>query len=414
MNSNKPRYDILFEDRPMNDGDFINHTFINRQNELLIAETLFSPEKPRNRIYAIHGFSRVGKSHIAMYLMEKFKKEHDMFYFYVNANTKGTAYDILVYLYDILRRDIETMEPVLNSEEYEFLKEYLNEIDKIFYGFADKVALKRTSENKKKLSGSFRGRFPFLAISSGVNNENKNAREESIELNKVNADKLRDILCRSFELLSYITKKKILILIDDLDLLEEIEEGEKQRDLLYNYIKFIANVDNVSVFITTRSQYYIERDKEMVDFLELNFLKENDVKDIYEKRIELYHNNIPIFENDALDMLIKGFRGIIGSFLYECFRLMKLYIVENMKATNNKIDIDLLKNYFKTEVEKFKMNPETESILKKITEQTKENQTEISLPGLTQSHGFIYRVLIPKGYKQTSYEILPVWFQAMR
>ncbi|MBF0452964.1 MAG: AAA family ATPase [Candidatus Magnetomorum sp.] len=413
-----PRYDIVFEHRPIHQENFISDTFINRDEDIQKADLLFDPQNQKDMVYVIHGESRIGKSHLAIYLMEQFYKKYNMIYFYINANTRGYASDILKTLLDQLADHVHSLKPEQYQNEHEFLKTYLNDLGNVFYGVPGKIAFKKSREFQQKLSPSFKARFPFLDVQLGENQDRKKQNELSVEFTKISDFKFRDILSRCFELLSFITGQPLLLLVDDLDLLEEIDEGEKQRDILSNHLKYYATIKKVTVFSTIRTQYFTERQKELHDFIKVSRLSNRDLKAIYQKRIDAYHKSIPIFSDDILSRLINGFNGYVGIFLYECYLIMRTHLI---KIHNNQVvEEQLLKAYFKKELDSFASNPETKPVFDQILTGIKSDHTEIDIANLMPSQGFIYRVLIPKGYKHNkddakkTYDVLPIWVQAIR
>jgi len=407
-----PRYDTVFEHRPLIKGNFITDTFVNRDQDLEIANLLFDPTNKKDMVYVIHGESRIGKSHLAIYLMKQFETSHQMIYFYVNANTRGNASDILKNMLGQISDYVDSMTPSDHHNETEFLKSYLMDINNIFYGIPEKIDLKRSSEKRNKLSPAFKGKFPFGDLQFGGEQDKKIQDQVSVELTKVDSDKLKNILSQCFKLLHYITNQNILLLVDDLDLLEEIETGEKQRDILSNHLKYFSTIDHVSVFSTSRTHYFIERQKELHNFLQVSRMSTMDLKTIYEKRIHCYLKGFSIFTEDVLLRLTNGFIGYAGIFLYECYLIMRNHLTKIHK--NQQVDMTMLTEHFNKELTAFDLNPETRPVYKQIVSVVKSNQTEIAVDELTPSQGFVYRMLIPKGYKQNSYEILPVWVQAIK
>jgi len=407
-----PGYNTVFEHRPLTKGNFITKTFVNREIDIETAQLFFNPRNQIDMVYVIHGESRIGKSHLAIYLMSAFKKEHQMIYFYVNANTRGYALDILKDLFDQVSDYVASLSASDHQKEFEFLKSYLNDINNIFYGVPAKIALKKSRDQRQKLSPSLKGRFPFVDIQLGGEQDQKRQDEISVELKTIPPDKLRDILAQCFKLISYITHQNILLLVDDLDLLEEIGEGEKQRDLLSNHLKYFSTIDPVTVFATSRTHYFIERQKELHNFLQVYRMSSMDLKTVYEKRVECFLNGVSIFTEDVLSELINGFNGYVGIFLYECFLILRNYVTQIHK--NQMVEMPMLTGHFNRELSSFDSNPETKPVYDQIVNCVKNQHTELTIEDLLPSQGFVYRMLIPKGYQQNTYVILPIWVNAIK
>jgi len=407
------RPDILFADVPIIEEErFIQDTFINRGRELKAARD-FIPNHPRNEIYAIHGFSRVGKSHLAVKIAEDLSKQHNMHYFYVSANLKGNAVDVLTSLYEKIRDYFVEMLPVEGKEKnqaLDFVRAYLSQINQVFLMPTARVASRSLEKKANKLKPGFKVKIPFLGLGVGMDGETSigTDREQTVELTRPNLDGTRTLICYLLEMLASITGRTTLLLIDDLDLLEETKLGEEERDNLINQLKHMASLKLTAVWITSRQQYFIERQKEMINFIEVDFLKDSELISIYQARVQQFNNGEPIFEQDVLNELATGFRGIAGAFLYECHLLRRYHLDKTGPLT-----MAHLQEYLLAEIDKFLDNPETHGIFQQITNAVSAHLVEIDINDVKKGHGLIYRVLMPKGYKQNVYEVLPLYAKAI-
>jgi len=410
------RPDTLFSDIPIiGEEEFIHATFINRERELLIAKALFKPEQSKDQIYAVHGFSRVGKSHLAIKIGQDISREHNLFYFYASANLRGTAEDVLRALYDQIREAIQTLTPepdpkTEQGEHYRFLKEYLAQVNQLFMMPVARIAVRHLQRASEKIKPGFRLKVPFLDIGIDLAGEKASGKdqEQTIELPKLDVNGIRLLLCSLLEMLAFVSGRGVLMLIDDLDLLEETSGGEEQRDQLINHLKQVAALASIAVWVTSRQQYFIERQKEMFNFIEVPFLKREQLVAIYRARIKQYNGGDPVFTDEVLDMLADGFRGIAGSFLYECFLFWRYHLGEPYPLGTTH-----LRDYLDDAVGSFLANPETRSIFVRIRKAVRARKAEITLKDVKKGHGLIYRVLIPKAYGQNTYEIIPLFARAI-
>ncbi|MDJ0838055.1 MAG: hypothetical protein QNK37_16185 [Acidobacteriota bacterium] len=407
------RLDILFSDTPpAKNAEFIQRTFINRELELRRAYALFHPEDLKDQIYAVHGFSRVGKSHLAIKLAQDFSNEFQLLYFYANANMRGTARDVLRTIFVQLRDFI--FEQVSESEgeaadHLRFVKAYLDQINQLFLMPVARVAITRLQKEATKIKPSFRLKVPLINIGIGVDQSKGEDHSETIELNKPDAEGVVDIIQFLLESTAFITGRKFLLLVDDLDLLEESNGGLEERDRLINHLKQLAALPMVAVWVTSRQNYFIERQKEMFNFVNVPFLTSTELTDIYKARINNFHDGTSMFTAEVLKELAEGFQGIIGAFLYECFLFMGHHLGKDYPLNNSH-----LSEYLLAEVDKFHNNPETRSIFENITEAVRSGEREVEIKDVKRGHGLIYRVLIPKAYGQDVYEILPLFSKVIR
>ena len=411
------RPDILFSNVPVvGEPEFIQRTFINRERELNAAKMLFQPNRLKDQIYAIHGFSRVGKSHLAIKLALDLSSQHNMLYFYTSANMKGTAEDVLGDLYEKIRNYTVSLDPKTikgkdRSAYLAFLKVYLNHINLLFTMPAAKISFRFLQKEAEKVKANLGAKVPFVNLSAGIAGERTKGadKEQAIELGQPNAKGIRLIICFLIEALAFISDQNFLLLVDDLDLLEETSGGAKERDELINQLKHIALAPCVAVWVTCRQQYFTEREKEMDNFIQVSFLKEAELVDIYKARVREYYGDAPIFGEEALQELTEGFRGVAGSFLNECFLFWRHHLGETYP-----LGLKHLSAFLLAEMENFLGNPETHAIFTKITDAVKTQKTEVEIPDVKKGQGLIYRVLFPKAYGQDIYEISPLFAKVLK
>lgn len=403
-------FDRLFYNNVPNEKDFIWNTFFNRNDEIKRGKRRLTHDDPLKKIYAIYGFSRVGKSHLAMYLAEWFADKHDMTYFYINTNTKETAFDILCNLYErmtitIDAVDKEKIEDKDKLNSLEFLNSYIDDINKILYSAAENVTFTNTNKKASGLSPSLKAKIPVIGfeVKLSGNQGKKVTSEESKVFIEPNIRKMRRIISICIPIISYIIGKKILMLFDDLDLLDETSTGKEERDALITQLKSFAEIDDAIVLITCRNNFYMKRKKDMHGFINAEKMNENDLKMIYFKRIEIFYDNEQIFDGELLDFLAKSFDGRVGSFLNECNLFFDWAISKNLPLS--KTD---LREYLNSVISEFRDTPETRVAFGRIEEIVKQNESTIIINDMEESDCFLYRIVIP-GYKEGKYEILPIF-----
>jgi AAA+ ATPase superfamily predicted ATPase len=102
----------LFKERPINgDPSFIRDTFVNRKTELLIGKSYLEEEPFDDNLYAIFGYSRTGKSHLAMRIAQELVEREKCFYFYLNTQNVNSAFRALHDLFRILQTELTALDP---------------------------------------------------------------------------------------------------------------------------------------------------------------------------------------------------------------------------------------------------------------------------------------------------------------
>ena len=183
---------------------------------------------------------------------------------------------------------------------------------------------------------------------------------------------------------------------------------------MIDFLKKLAVIDSVAVWVTSRQQYFIERQKEMFNFIEVSVLNEDELKAIYASRIKAFNNGVSVFSEDVLQELITGFRGIAGSLLYECFLFWRHHLHSHPPGSEALLGKEHLEGYLETAVQGFLENPETLDIFEQITKAVAARKTEMQIKDVKKGHGLVYRVLLPKIYGQDTYVVLPLFAKAIR
>ena len=207
------RPDLLFSDVPEpSEEGFIQETFINRRQELALARSLFKPDRLKDKIYAIHGPSRVGKSHLAIKLAMDMAQEHHLFYFYTSANMKGPAEWVLRTLYEkvrdqFLRVDFSKIEDEERRNHATFLMRYLGQINQVFMMPSAEIGLRQLNKEASKIKPDFRLKIPLLNLGIGLAGEKHDEEqiEQTIKLTRPDANGIHQILTFVLDMLAYAT-----------------------------------------------------------------------------------------------------------------------------------------------------------------------------------------------------------------
>jgi len=404
----------LFMKNVPNEKDFILNTFINREKEIAIGKNYFSFEAPLNQIYAVHGFSRVGKSHIAMYLAEKFAVQYVMEYFYINSNTKETAFSMLCKLLDEIWKSVKSINnnDLKDSDREEclaFLISYLSDINKNLYSPAEKTSFKTSIQKSKNLSPKLVAKIPYFDLGFEVGGaiEKKTTIEESKEYAEPDLKRLHRYISICLPVLNHITSKKTLLLFDDLDLLDETVAGKEERDTLTTQLKSIAEIDDVIVMITCRNSFYTKRNKEMFDFINVTMMNKDQLKEIYSKRIAAFYDNGPVFDDTTLNSLADNFNGRVGDFLNECDMFFRWSTDKKLPLSEND-----LRKYHEYVIDELRRTPETKVPFSKIEEKVRQNKFTIVLNDINETEWSLLRIVAP-GYEDGNYEVLPLFAKAI-
>jgi len=316
----------LFDINPPQSIKEIEIAFINRETELVSDVKHFHAEFRSNKINVIHGSSRTGKSHYMKKLLIALEKENRPFWIkYINANSKETVRYVFHRIFRYLKDGIEICADSNSRElspDIQFIQLLSQDLNKLIDKKGpEKIASIQTksfySKNHEILT-SIADLPDFIKASL----ENKNDHF----FYRPSDNQLAEIIKYQAEFLVSISNNRyqsVLLAIDDVDLLYLQEEGLDEVDALYKLLSELSVSKTINILITTRQNLSPDRGKDFDYFRKILPLKEPDFKSIYQKRIELYHQNQAVFTPEALDYLIQCADGSPGIFLNHCKKILR-------------------------------------------------------------------------------------------
>lgn len=401
----------LFADRPSNDPAFIRDTFVNREKELLVGTKFLQSEPFDGGLYAIYGFSRVGKSHLAMRIAQEMVAQEHCLYFYCNTQLQGSAFNVLHELFCEIQKAIAQVSACAGKEDdLAFLQSYIKLMEGLIAGMISEIQEGTLQELSENISAGFKAKIPYIGIgvSLGGNKQTKGQSNRAITYTKPDLKGLQAIITFLLDALADVSAKKILILLDDLDLLDDDEE----LDRLNAELKIIAKLPAVAFFLTIRTRYLNQNPHNFEELTNVAPMQVAALKAIYQKRVEIFNDNEDPFEAEVLDTLAQGFRGLIGPFLKECERLFKDHLVQI--EAKRPVSKSHLNTYLTKELQKLYEDRDTAPFINEIATAVKNGQTQWTsdLP-IPEGSGLVYRLLLPLGYKEHAYEILPIFRQTL-
>lgn len=402
----------LFDDRPdASDPSFIKETFVNREKELLVCTDFLGNDLFGSRLNAIFGYSRLGKSHLAMRVAQDLVAREHCLFFYGNTQLLGSAYDILSQLFNDISKKLteDKLATKDKRDELTFLQAYSKLFEQAVAGIAQ-VQVSEINELSRGLSASFKAKIPFTGVSAGLsgNKGSKQQSQQTTTYSKPDLNGLQRIITFLLDGLAEVSGKKILILLDDMDLLND----EDELDLLQTELKKIAQLPVVAFLLTVRTNFLHQNSRDFFELVNLDRLKANEIEAIYKKRIELYHDGFDFLEPEVLNLLSKGLLGLVGSFFSECSRIYKEHIVQ-IKA-KRKVSRKDLDTFLLNALQGLYEDPETAPTIQAIATAVQNKQVEFKSPTrIPEGSGLLYRIVQPRGFASNTYEILPLYRETL-
>jgi hypothetical protein len=378
---------LLFDDNPPKQKEFITKLFWNREDDLGSGMDELRGVLEHSRILAVYGEPRCGKSHLVHRLLLEIEDQTEPYFIIkVNAYRRGTPTWVLENIFSQLKELIFSL-PDKNNRISKDEKNTLNILERLINGEA-------TELNTLQETGKQRTIGAKLSLLLSRRYESKDQTKWTIS---APSDKtIVKLLCYEAELLTKLDpEKKVLLFVDDLDLLDrkggEFEEPAFQ---LMDLLKILADQIQFTVIVTMRSSQFNIRYKDCKDIIYVKLMNPDDIFEVYNKHIKELNAGEEIFAKDALEWLEKSTLGRVGIFLRRCRRIKRMFRSESGLLTKKHVE-----QYVKEDVEN-KLNEEGHSeVMVAIIKAVRERKTELSLGKDMQdelrSSDILYNILIP-------------------
>lgn len=404
--------DALFDQNPPVDPALRRQLFIGREYELrLMSERI--PGSLRGRIRAIHGPSRVGKSHLALLFLHELK---GLNLFTVNAASGLAAKIILRDLYDQLRDrfeklyeqvqlevaqgraipsclqriDPDTKRPPLpgvNLDEtvssVPILEEalaFIDETDQLLPGESLSAEESTTGADEDSLGGSLgvKGAGIEVGLSGGA----KRAVGTGTKIVRPPLDELvfTRRITRLCEDLALLTGQQVLVYIDDVDLLERRPSSTKlaheEVALLTRCLHRLASSGSITVATSLRTRNLRIDDKELSGVVEVEPLTADEMKRVYQNHIGAFNEGAQVMDEECQDELGLHANGMVGNFLRLCRELRDWGLKFRQGQCLKKDDLD---SYFQYRIRRLLAVPDNRPYIEAIKAALKAAVYEVAL-----------------------------------
>jgi Cdc6-like AAA superfamily ATPase len=340
---------LLFSPNPPNDEELIHMLFCLREKETKYSLDCLAECYDYGKICAIYGQTKVGKSHFAKYLISKLQNLFPNKYFSVeiNANNARSCISVFSGIYEKLVKLFRKESDVIQSTEDETKKALIKMCSERIESFAvwkrfgnlDFLEKHLTTEESKQYanvgkqyaSGSLASKiWQFISAevklgletTQSVSTSKKITSTEKQKFNPPDENTYIDLIVFVSGIISLLLCKnenevpRFLLYADDLDLLEQPTESErKEIDDMIDYLCRLAQEPFITVLASVRDYFYYFREKDFEYFQELEPMEPEELKCIYSRQIEVLNEGESLFDEDALDMLIRSSDRTPGRFM---------------------------------------------------------------------------------------------------
>lgn len=423
MSSTRQLNHLFYHNPPTEEG-LIEKLFCNRDAELRFGLDRLRAPIAAGMICAVHGLPRSGKSHFVHRLLLDAKAAGLPYVFLtVNANNRGTARAVLEEVYfklmDRLRAVPDEQVPEgqtgVRAEYLEYLAQYEDVVGRDSVEFK----IERTSAVATIQGLGVKVLPRPFEISLVDQSETRSANSHGVVQRSLGEHELVEILRYGMDALSWLYDgKKVLLFVDDLDLLDRKgKEGQPESDLLVDHLKALAEPGtltgqaSVVVLATIRQASFTDRDKDFQDFVEVTLLDPEHHRAIYKRHIDLFNAGEPIFTDEALEWIEEGAAGQVGMFLRRCHQVWQRFYGRVSEGT--KLDREHIRQYVQTHVRQLIRDDSSQAALDLVIAAVRDGQSELVMPGAPSQGGLLFTVLTPLGGRGR-YSINPIYFDVIR
>jgi Cdc6-like AAA superfamily ATPase len=394
----------LFRYQPPNEQKDIVDLFCNRETELKWGVDFLNPDETFDKILAVHGRTGCGKSHLVERLLLKIEESKMAFVIIkVNANNQAKPRKILQHLFLLISEKCKQYISGVDHDHLNILR--LLATDELHeWVTSDLESMQKTKGTDLKM-----GKLLLTAaLSSKSGTQNSFERQYTIKSPSNNT--LVRWINYTASILTKNTNKKILIFVDDLDLLDLYgKEGKDVSYQLLTYLKPIAEPASTTVVVTMRPPYFRGGEKEFTNFIDVRLLESKTIKDIYQLRVNTFNEGQQIFSERALSWIECGAFGRVGSFLRRCGEIYQYFY-----DLNRPISFDDLKAFVKQDIYEKENDSATSTLMAEIKENIYRGCLEINVTQNLDDSQMLYNILSPIAGRMNQYSINPLYVEVIR
>lgn len=397
--------------------------FCNRARELRTGLAKLKGCPPTDSMLAVYGPTRSGKSHFVQVLLRKLET-HEPGYqrVVVNANNLGSARRALIEVFRSLLkllRDKKNVPVRQQADHASALAAHDDRLDRATGVYAERAE----EENSAASSQEERSVEVRLGVGGGhgtggvTGRRSTRAEQRSGQSTRTTVkppgdaelvDMIRELLG---DLARFDADRRTLLFIDDIDLLDrEGREGAQASQEFLDHLRPIASHARAAVLVTLREAVFCERDKDFQPLVEIGFMEGDNLREIYQRHVDVYLGGHRVLEDDVLDALIATADGRVGVFLRECHGL----VTHNLPEEGSALTRDDLRGFYRHRIRQWKQSPETMHLVVAIERAVERGEYQVVLPEKLGDNPLRYVVLSPIPGDEKGYTINPVWADALR
>lgn len=377
--------EFLFHHNPPDDPDLQRQLFQDRIEELQLLRARLLESRPASMIRAIHGESRVGKSHLVRRLLLDVD-EAAWHVFDIDAAKGRRARRILEELYRLVRTALDGVDDPaeLAQDDQEGtstggilrdVKKAFRDIDELVTGVRDSVKIRtQTGSEQTAGLGLILKFFNYQDTSKA-----SDTRVREYEIKAPDDYRLVGFILELAETLELTTGKRVLIYLDDVDLLDagSPDESDEVTNLL-RLLKPLAASPKVEVVASLRTRQLSNKDNELSEAVRVRELKPTLLRAIVQQHIDAFHDGRAIFDERCIEELLKLASGKPGNLLRNCRKMHDWAFLEG-RIPGRLLNVEDLADFLREDILEMWRTPECRSYLRRIADALRGDRPDLTV-----------------------------------
>jgi len=429
---------LLFHPNPPDDEGDLRRLFYNREVELENGlEILLSGAIPTLPL-AVHGPTRSGKSHFARYLvMEAIAQGAKFEALIVQASDKSTARRVLAKMYTGLLKSLPSFPEAFKTQEARDswdrdIKEF-HDVRPLIDDPSGKLEIEYSLAESRQQSIKFGFSFaPSVTLKAPVPSgglvgepkfEGKLEASRSKDESQSETQKVKGTLALPTDdhVVSWIQRllefrrrvdadRRVLFLVDDLDLLDPQRENGDACRVLLDKLGELAAQGRCVVVVTVRPHSYNGRHNELKPLAEIGTWESSEaLLAVYQKRIECFNDGEVVYDAEALKWLANKVEGRVGMFLQHC-----LEIRQKVSRAELPITLARVRSRLNEQLLEWRRDPELMFIIQQVDTEVRAGRQQVAFDDELPPNPLLLRLLAPIVGKKATYSIAPLYVDAIR
>lgn len=428
----------LFHPNPPDDEGDLRRLFYNREIELENGLEILRSDAIPTLPLAVHGPTRSGKSHFARFLVvEAIARGAKFEALVVQASDKSTARRVLAKMYTGLLKSLPSFPESFKTRDSQDswdreLKEYhdflplIEDPDRrIEVEYTESEARQRSVKFGFSLAPSVTLKAPAstAGLAAEPKVEGKLEASRSSDHSQGQTQKLKwtvalptddhvvTVILRLLEFRRRVEDvRRVLFLVDDLDLLDPRLENGGECSVLLDRLGALAASKRCTVVVTVRTQSYNGREKELQPLAEIGTWESAAaLLEVYQRRIDCFNDGEVVYDAEALKWLANRVEGRVGMFLQHCQEIRAKVARAELPVTLARVRARLNEQLLE-----WRRQAELVFIIERVDTEVRAGRQQVAFEEELPPNPLLLRLLAPIVGKKATYSIAPLYVDAIR